>query len=133
MIKIKLSALIEAFQALKRIGACKIDALAAYKVSLVITKAREPLVTYDETRQRLLTELGKSEDGGANFTVPPESVAKLNEQMKALLDAEVEIAIEPIPMSRFAGRELSPDDLALASAFFSDEAGAAERPRVRRK
>ena len=134
MIKLKLSALIDAHQALKRIGACKIDALAAYKVSMLMVKAREPLAAYDEARNKMLAELGKSEDGGATFNIPPENVGPVNAQLKALQDSEVEIDAEPIPMSRFAGRELSPDDLAVAHVFFTEDAAQAqEGPPARRR
>ena len=139
MIKIKLSDLVDAYQALKRIGACKIDALAAYKVSVLMVTTRTHLVAFDEAREKLLQELGKSADGGATFTIEPENLGAVNTQIKALRDEVVEIDAEPIPMSRFAGRELSPDDLATAHLFFAAaetddtpaEAGAPSKPRRR--
>lgn len=121
-IKLKLYALQAAVPALSALGSAKLPAKAAYSVAKVLRAAQSELSLFEEQRNKLIKELG-TEDKAGNFSVAPgsEAMARFQAEIKPLLDTEIEIAVNPLPLSVLERAELSAHDLMALDAFITEE------------
>lgn len=121
------------------IGNADIPAKASHRVSRLIVKLRSELRAFEEAQRKAFLAAGAVNEGGTLMMKAPErkddesqadfdarveahkqAVNKLNEEINELLEQEVEIDYQPIPLSLFEDSKLKPNDLANAGPFISE-------------
>lgn len=139
-IQIKLSVALAAYQRFLKIGKEKLPPKASYRVGRVIAKLRSESNQWDETQLKLLREHGGVEtpDGMVSLREPEKPVRQdgesdadfsaktsayeaalaahkqhikaLNDAAKQVMEEEVKIDYDPIPLEMFEVREPDPED-----------------------
>ena len=146
MIKTTVREVVEAFSALSSIGAEKLPAKAAYRVSKLISKLKSEVKDFEETKRKLFLDAGGvSENGGITLKEPvrrddepqadfderekahKETINKLSADLDELLKEPTEIDYDAIPLSLFENEkdpeksaQLRPVDLANAGSFIKE-------------
>lgn len=145
MIKVKIQDAKTAYVAFTEIGQIALPPKAAYRVARLISKLRGPVSSFEETQHKLYLEAGGVLSGNSISVKAPErlddespeefqqreaehiaKVQQLRQGMKELLDEEVEIDYDPIPLSLFdndspeRAAKLKPVDLANAGPFIKE-------------
>ncbi len=106
--KLKLRTLFEAQRAIQNLLNEKLPVKAAYRVQKAIRLIGEELKDFEAVR----LDLAKKFADGAD-EVPEEKRPEFNAAIDAVLDEEVEIKIEPIPLSLLGETNLSIRDVLL--------------------
>lgn len=108
--KVKMAAIQNALPALTDLAGKAIPASAAFKVALVIKALNEPLSVFDETRGKLLREVGEE-----NPEKPGEykilNLERWQTEMTAMLEQEIEVSVTPIKIPELKDVEVEPKTL----------------------
>lgn len=146
MVKATVQEVVDAFGAFTSIGAEKLSAKAAYRVSRLISKLKSEVRDFEETKRKLFLDAGGVNEAGditikgpdrcdgesqadfdARVKQHAEVVNKLSDDINALLKEPVEIDYDPIPMTLFENEsdpaksaQLRPVDLANAGPFIKE-------------
>lgn len=120
VINATLKDVVNAVAALERIGQEKLPAKAAWRVSRLLAKMQSEQRAYMKVREGKFKELGVTSDG-QTYTVPPENMKQLNDQLEAVLSEPVKIDYKPIPLGLFGEATLAPADLALVTPFITEQ------------
>lgn len=128
-INVKLSAVIEALGtngapgALTKLLNARLPATLAFRLSMLTDGLASPAKHFNEQRGVLLGEHGKTGDGGQNYTLEGEGLAKFNEAMDALGAEEVTLKVPVVKVSDLGEREiLSPAEFYTLRWLFAEEA-----------
>ena len=144
MIEAKLSAVLAANTALKKVGSVKLPAKAAWRVGRLIDKLGALERKWQEMQMRLLREHGGTEEGAGVSMRPPvrekdeteetfsarqadfaKQIKALQEAANEALDELEKIDYDPVPLSLFRDAEVEPNDMAALGAFVVDDEKAA--------
>lgn len=90
----------DAVPALQEIGAMKLPAAAAYRISRALQTIEDHLATYRKTLDRLLTEHGADKSGDQAEFETPEKKAEFLAEAKQLDQEEIEIAIKRVAVDQ---------------------------------
>ena len=96
---------------LQRLARARMEARAAFKVSLLMKLLAPHMASASDARLRAYREFG-SEDENGTVHVPPARMAELCRAMEPLLEMPVDVHLDPIPLASLAGVDvLSAEDL----------------------
>jgi galactokinase len=86
------------------VGNKKLPAKLAYAIAVNTTAARGAIETYFEQRRKKVEDCANKDKDGApivkddgNYDIPDEKMAALNDELKELLEMEVEVPITTVP------------------------------------
>lgn len=109
----KLGQLVPAKPALEYLTSAKVRGLLTAVTSLRLARYWRVIGpefnTYERERVRLVHALGERD--GDEVRVKPENNAEFAQQVQAMLDEEIELAVKPFAMSDFQKAGLSPEDI----------------------
>lgn len=88
---ITLQKIIESQSGLSKLIDSKLPIKISYKVSKMINKIQPEVRVYEETRQRLVRELGQEDTETKTISVKPENLEKFQNELKKLLEVEVDL------------------------------------------
>lgn len=108
--KVKMAVLQNALPALTELSSKALPAPAAFKVAVVIKALTEPMTIFEETRAKLLKEVGEEDqEKPGNYKIV--NAERWQAEMVALLDQEVELAVSPIKVSEMKDISIEPKTL----------------------
>lgn len=112
--KMTVQEVMNAYGALRNLGALKMPAKAAYRVARLMAKLRPEAATVEERRTAIIRELGAADDANGGFRIDgAEKVADFHKRMSEILAEEIDLpGVEPIPFDQFGEMDLSPQDIA---------------------
>jgi hypothetical protein len=110
--KITIKQMREGAVALNDLGAMKLPAPLSLRVMLSMKALRDPVAAFDETFNKLLSEMGKPiKKSPGQFEIAKENVDAFNAASTALHAEEIELNIKPIKLSAFGNAEIAPQTL----------------------
>lgn len=121
MIEVKLLDIVNAAEAVGRIGQAKLPAKAAWRISRLISKMLAEHRDYMKVRTEHFKRHGTTTDNGNTYSVAPEKMVELDAELDAVLSETVKLDYDPIPLSLFGNVELAPADMAAAEKFLVDD------------
>lgn len=87
----------------------------AFKLARLMRELDKETTLFEESRQRLAEKYGERNENGnlvfdenGNYHLQPEKLSECNEEMIGLLNTNLEINAEKIPMEAFADIDLAP-------------------------
>ena len=108
--KLKLSQIVESFEAIKRVGNEKMPIKTAWNIQRNMRLIAPEFDAWEEKRAELIKNKYGAKDEKGNFLVTPNNMNVFREEMKTLGDVEIELDIQTIPMDDFKA-DISPADL----------------------
>lgn len=128
MIKIKLGGLINSVEVLQRLAKMDFKAKLAWQISKLLTAAEKEIQEFNQTRMNLVTKYGEKDENGelvtdenGNCTIPPEVNAQFATEISELLNAEVELNVNPLNIDDLANADFTPSDMTILEQFFKEE------------
>lgn len=118
----KLSKLIEVFQAMQALSQTKLPAKVGYRVAKSINMIRPELEAYEQQRAKLAESLGKISDDGKQYLFDGQSGKDFQDQISAMLDEEVTLDLPSITPEDLGDAEIEPMHLAALDDFFIKQA-----------
>lgn len=112
----KLSSLLQIAPALSTMSQVKLPAKVGFRVAKAINMIRPTLEAYEQQRQKLLQELGSSEDG-QTFTFDAEAGKAFAEQMNALANEEVTLELPTVTVDELGSVDIEVGVLAALSGI----------------
>lgn len=99
--KIKLNELTNKVEALNYLVEQPIPVLASFKLSKMARLINEELTDYEKVRIDLIKKYGTTNEETGQTSIAPgsEEMTKFLEELKPILEEEVELNLEPIPVS----------------------------------
>lgn len=98
--KIKLGQLKLSEDSLVKFSKQEIPVQMAFQISRVIQKVAPELQLLEQLRQQLVHKYGIEDKETGQITVPESKVGEFTEEIKPLLEAEVELDFQKIPLSK---------------------------------
>lgn len=107
--KITTSKLRDSIKALQQLSETRLPAPAALRVALALRSLQGPIEAFDATWNALLKDCGTTvAEGSFRYKIKEEHQERFTKEAKALLEQELEIAVEPIPLELFGSAEITP-------------------------
>ncbi len=113
MIKVKLNEVVSSIEQIKALQELSFPVKISYKITRLVNKLNPELVTYNETRNKLINELGtKNEETGNMEVKDPEKMKELTEKIQQLLEEEITLDwFEKINISDLGEMKIEPKNL----------------------
>lgn len=94
----------------------------AYRMGKLAKTVREELNEFEEARVKLVEKIGEKveEDGKEKISVPKDKMEVFSQELKSLLDEEVDVDFEPIKISDVEDIKLSAIDMANLDKFLTE-------------
>jgi hypothetical protein len=112
MIKVKLVDLVAAEGALLRLSKERLRLREAYDVEKRMRAIRPELTWFHEKREEMIRNLGKDKgDGAYEIKQGSENFKVFQDEMKELLDKDIELAILPLSINILGDKEIPVEDV----------------------
>lgn len=127
MISITLNDIINASETFNAIMQQSFKGSLAFKIARLARELNKEMETFNTERQKLLTrycvkdengELKTNEDG--TVQVVPAMIDEFNEEFTSLLNTEVEINADKLPMDNIDNFDITPQQMLNLEKFFED-------------
>lgn len=124
MISVKLEQLVNSTDALRGLSQKSLKARSAYAVSKILKAADTEMTNFNEARMELIKKYGEKDENGelkqdekGNVRVEPEFIQSFSDELKDLLDTEVEISANKISIGDLGDVEFTPAEMAQLEDF----------------
>jgi hypothetical protein len=115
--KIQLRKIIDAKPALEKLLNYALPIKTAYGLKRLVRAVNSELTEFETERVALVKKLGQENEKG-DFNVKPDNVEVFTTDLNSLLDCEVDIPYEPIPISSLGDVLISPVECEQLDCFF---------------
>ena len=106
----KLLTLFNMQTSLNRVVALELEPKTSYRVSKILRKVIAELKTLEDERQKLIKKYAVADDKGIK-KVPDDKMEEFNKDWASLLEMEVKMDIELIPLDMLEGVKLSAKEM----------------------
>ena len=106
----KLLTLFNMQTSLNRVVALELEPKTSYRVSKILRKVIAELKTVEDERQKLIKKYAVADDKGIK-KVPDDKMEEFNKDWASLLEMEVKMDIELIPLDMLEGVKLSAKEM----------------------
>lgn len=120
----QLRALVDSAAALQMLAQQHLPAVTAFKLGRIMRAVNPLLENYDQQRTALIRKYGAEQEDGS-VTVAPGN-AEFEKELGALLDVDVTLSFEPLPLSVLEGHVLQPAHLMYLDWLFDEDAQTAK-------
>lgn len=118
--KCKLSEMLNASEALKKVAAISLPAKTSYRLMRLAKKFDSEIKTFDAKRFELLKKYGEeTAEKKGYYQIKPENVEVFSKEMEGVVSEEVELDYEPITLDMFGEAKLSAIELLNLDAFIT--------------
>ena len=122
----KLSSCVGFEEAFKTIMGEKVDFKLAYRLTKILKKLEGELESFREAQKVILIKYGKKEKDG-RMRLQPDKLEDFNKDLNELLNSEVDVEFEPIPMEKIeAMGAITPQVMLQLSEFVEEEKSKAK-------
>lgn len=113
MIKVKVSEIVNSIEQLKALQEIKFPVKVSYKINRLVNKLNPELITYNESRNKIINELGEKDEETGNIQVKdPEKMKLFGEKLMEILSVEIELDwFEKIKISELGDIAVEPKNL----------------------
>lgn len=126
MIEIKLGEILNAQNVLNKISNANFPIVYAYKISKLLSLLEIEIKSYYQAQNILLEKYGQHDANNqlivekGNVAIIPEKIPDFNEELKELMNVDIQIASDPIPLSQINGMNMTPRELLSISKFIEE-------------
>lgn len=127
MIKVKLNDVVNATEAFNKIMQQPVKGSLAFRIARLARELNKEMQTFNEERQKILQKYAKRDENGelitlenGNVTFDNDKLAEVNTEFDSLLNTELEINAEKIPMNEIDSFELTPQQTLDIEMFFEE-------------
>lgn len=106
--KVKLQTVLDTQQALGQLSRISFPATVAYRLNKNLRLAQQEFSHFDEARIKILKELGTLNEAGTDYELSTENRKLFDDQIKALLDTEIDIAFMVVPIEMLGDAKIPP-------------------------
>jgi len=128
MITIKISDLLNSTDALSKLAKINLKARPAFYASKLIKAADAEIQEFNDTRLNLIKKYGEKDENGelitddkGNCKIMPDSVSTFQQELKELIDVEIELNVDKIKIEDIENIELTPEDMTILEKFINFE------------
>ena len=127
MIKLTLNDIINATETFNTIMGQSFKGALAFKIARLARELNKEMETFNEQRRKIIDEYGiKDEDGNlkpdenGNVQIIPDKISEFNEEFSNLLNTEVEINADKLPMDKIDDFDITPQQMLTLEIFFEE-------------
>lgn len=127
MIKVTVGEVINCVDVLRALSNKPIKIKVAYNIAKIIKEIEKENELFEETRQHLLNKFCEKDENGqlrinekGSAIIKSEYVADYNNEIKELLESQIEIAAEPIKIEDIEDLELTAAQVYAISSFIEE-------------
>ena len=125
MIKIKLSDVVNATETFNKIMQQSFKGSLAFKIARLARELDKEMTTFNAERQKILEKYCVKDENGQLKTnengtvqVKPDKINEFNEEFASLLETEVEINAEKLPMDSIDSFDITPQQMLTIEKMF---------------
>ena len=127
MIKIKLNDVVNATETLNKIMQQSFKGSLAFKIARLARELDKEMQTFNTERQKIIQKYGEKDENGElivdekgliNFDKT--NLKEINEEFNSLLNTELEINADKLPMNSIDNFEITPQEMLQIEVFFED-------------
>lgn len=127
MIRVDLKTILNASETFNKIMQQSFNGSLAFKIARLARELNKEMETFNTERQKLLNKYCAKDENGelkvneqGNVTILPEYINVFNEEFTTLLETEVEINADKLPMDRIDDFEITPQQMLDLEIFFEE-------------
>lgn len=128
MIKVTIADLLNSTETLQKLSQKDFKAKLAWSIARLLKSAEAEIQSFNETRMNLIKKYGEKDENGelitddnGNCKIPNANMVEFNEELKDMLDAEVEINANKLSIDLLEDIEFTPSDMAVLEPFVDME------------
>jgi len=119
--KIKLSEILNSKDSIGKLLERELPIRISFRLTKLIKELDPELQIIEKHRIKLVEKYGKKNEENGNTEVSGDSVADFSKEFNTLLEEELDIDYEPIPISSLENISLSPFDVLRLEKFINQE------------
>ena len=128
MIKVTIADLLNSTETLQKLSQKDFKAKLAWSIARLLKSAEAEIQSFNETRMNLIKKYGEKDENGelitddnGNCKIPNANMVEFNDELKDMLDAEVEINANKLSIDLLEDIEFTPSDMAVLEPFIDME------------
>ena len=125
MIKIKLNDVVNATETFTKIMQQSFKGSLAFKIARLARELDKEMQTFNEERQKIIQKYGNKDENGelivdenGNVKFDNANIAEINQEFSSLLETELEINADKLPMDSIDNFEITPQEMLNIEVFF---------------
>ena len=127
MIKIKLNDIVNATETFNKIMQQSFKGSLAFKIARLARELDKEMQTFNTERQKIIQKYGEKDENG-ELIVDEKGLVKfnktnlkeINEEFNSLLDTDLEINVDKLPMDSIDNFEITPQEMLQIEVFFEN-------------
>jgi len=127
MIKIKLNDVVNATETFNKIMQQSFKGSLAFKIARLARELDKEMQTFNTERQKIIQKYGEKDENGEliidennNVKFNKTNLAEINQEFNSLLDTDLEINADKLPMDSIDNFEITPQEMLQIEVFFED-------------
>lgn len=127
MIKIKLSDVVNATETFNKIMQQSFKGSLAFKIARLARELDKEMQTFNTERQKIIQKYGEKDENGelkidenGNVKFENSKIQEINEEFNSLLNTELEINADKLPMDSIDAFEITPQEMLSIETFFEE-------------
>lgn len=127
MIKVVLNDIVMATDTLNKIMQQSFKGSLAFKIARLARELGKEMQTFNTEKQKLIEKYAKRNNDGeflvddkGNIIFPNDKIDEINEEFKALLETELEINADKLPIEAIDSFEITPQEILNIEKFFNE-------------
>ena len=128
MIKVTIADLLNSTETLQKLSQKDFKAKLAWSIARLLKSAEAEIQSFNETRMNLIKKYGEKDENGelitddnGNCKIPNANMVEFNDELKDMLDTEVEINANKLSIDLLEDIEFTPSDMAVLEPFVDME------------
>lgn len=127
MIKVKLGDIVDSVDTFQVIMQQSFKGSLAFKIARLARELNKEMETFNEQRKRIIDEYCVRNENGeiktlenGNVQINPEKIQEFNTEITNILNTEVEINADKLPMDKIDDFDITPQQMLILENFFEE-------------
>jgi hypothetical protein len=128
MIKVSLNDIVNATETFNKIMQQSFKGSLAFKIARLARELDKEMKTFNDERQKIIQKYGEKDENGelktddnGNVKFEIDKLNEINEEFNALLNNQLEINAELLPMDKIDDFDITPQEMLNLEKFFTEE------------
>ena len=128
MIKVNLNDILDASETFNTIMQQSFKGSLAFKIARLARELDKEMKTFNDERQKIIQKYGEKDENGelkadenGNVKFEIDKLDEINEEFNALLNNQLEINAELLPMDKIDDFDITPQEMLNLEKFFTEE------------
>lgn len=127
MMRVSLNNIVNATDTFSKIMQQSFKGSLAFKIARLVRELKKELDTFNEERRKLLDKYCVKDENGefevlenGNIKLIPETVNEFNNELDTLMNTEIEINADKLPMDSIDDFDITPQEMMNLEVFFEE-------------